>query len=254
MAENGTLTLRNLTKAFVNEAGQRVPVLSGLDLVVKRGEFVWPCWGPRGGGKTTLLRILLGLEAPSGGEVLVGGTTPREGRVAAGAVFQQNSLFPWKRVLNNVTFPLELRGVSPAAARKKAMELLKLVRLEHAARSFPYELSGGMQQRASIARALAKDAGVLLMDEPFGALDDRTRHVLQEALLDIWRDRGLTILFVTHNIEEALVMGTRVVVMGRGAVLRDEAVDMPRPRDPLSPEFAERFLALRTAFAEAVEK
>jgi ABC-type nitrate/sulfonate/bicarbonate transport system ATPase subunit len=245
------IDIAGLRKVFINEDGQSVPVIDGLDLTVAPGEFV-SVLGPTGCGKTTLLRILLGLESADAGRVRIAGSEPQAGRVPAGAVFQQNSLLPWKRVIKNVVFPMDMKGVGRREARRRAMELLRIVQLEKAARAFPYELSGGMQQRASIARALAHEAGIMLMDEPFGALDDRTRRVLQRALLQIWRDRSLTIVFVTHNIEEALLMGDRVIVMGRGVILEDERIELPRPRDPLSEDFAEMFLRLRTTFAAAV--
>ncbi len=245
------IQVKGLKKAFINEAGKQVPVLDGLDLTMEPGEFVC-LLGPTGCGKTTLLRILLGLESATTGRVLVADTPPQAGKVPAGAVFQQHSLLPWKKVIHNVTFPLEMKGVGKRAARRTAMELLRIVRLEKAARAFPYALSGGMPPRASIARALAHGAGILLMDEPFGALDDQTRRVLQDAVLEIWRERGLTILFITHNIEEALLMGSRVVVMGRGRILEDEKIDLLRPRDPLSDDFARLFLHVREIFATAI--
>jgi len=246
------LEARGLSKTFPTHEGSILTVLEGLDLAVKAGELVC-LLGPTGCGKTTLLRILLGLEKADSGTVLVAGVEPEEGHVPAGAVFQQNALLPWKSVLDNVAFPMEMRGTSRGRAREKALELLRLVRLEKASRAFPYELSGGMQQRASIARALAHDAGILLMDEPFGALDDQTRRVLQNILLDIRRERGSTILFVTHNIEEAIILGDRVLVMGRGRLLEDERIDLDRPRDPLDERFAARLLKLRALFAAAVD-
>ena len=243
--------IRNLEKRFITEAGEAVPVFRGLHLQVQKGEFL-VLLGPTGCGKTTLLRMLLGLEPFSAGEVRVAGVPPVSGRVPAGVVFQQNTLFPWKKVVRNVAFPLEMRGADRREAQIKALEFLRLVRLEEGAESYPYELSGGMQQRAALARALANEAGILFMDEPFGALDDAMRRTLQEVLLEIHRARGLTVLFVTHNIEEALLLGTRVAVMGREKILKEETVALPRPRDPLSPAFTEHLLRLRRDFAAAV--
>ena len=240
-----------LTKVFTTEDGVSVPVLDSLDLRVDEGSFV-TLLGPTGCGKTTLLRILVGLESATRGTARVSGRAPLAGRVPAGVVFQQNSLLPWRRVLSNVTFPLEMKGVRRRVARERAHDLLRLVGLEHAARAYPYELSGGMQQRAAMARALAYDARILLMDEPFGALDDQTRRTLQGTMLDLWRARHLTVLFITHNIEEALLLGDRVVVLGHGRVLEDQRVALPRPRDPLNTAFTDQLLALRRIFVRAV--
>ncbi|MBN2492576.1 MAG: ABC transporter ATP-binding protein [Planctomycetes bacterium] len=252
MAQPAAIAVQGLGKVFRRGDGLSVAALAGLDLVVEERAFV-TLLGPTGCGKTTLLRILLGLEAPSGGSVRVAGRVPVEGQVPAGAVFQQHSLLPWRRALANVMFPLEMRGVRRRAARRQALDLLRLVGLEEAAGAFPHELSGGMQQRVAIARALAHNASILLLDEPFGALDDRTRRLLQAVLLDIWESRQLTVLFVTHNIEEALTLGDRILVLGQGRILEDHAVPLARPRDPLSDAFAAELLALRRVFAAAAE-
>ena len=244
------IEVRGLMKTFVREDGVPMPVLEDLNLSVAEGEFV-SLLGPTGCGKTTLLRTLLALEDVTAGEVRVGGRPPVAGQVPAGIVFQQNSLLPWRRVLANVTFPLEMRGVPRRSARAEAMDLLHLVRLDQAAGAYPYELSGGMQQRAAIARALAHNARILFLDEPFGALDDRTRRVLQTVLLDLWRARRLTVLFVTHNIEEALIVADRILVMGRGRILEDRPVNLSRPRDPLGDAFAAELLDLRRVSAAA---
>jgi ABC-type nitrate/sulfonate/bicarbonate transport system ATPase subunit len=250
MTEVFAIEARKLGKVFQTQDAGEVAVFKDLDLSIRTGEFAI-LLGPTGCGKTTLLRLAIGLEAPTSGSAWVGGLPAAAGKVPAGIVFQQNALLPWKRVLNNVTFPLEIKGVRRAEAREKAMELLSLVGLEANARSYPYELSGGMQQRTSIARALAHDARILLLDEPFGALDVETRHSLQQMLLRIWKEREMTILFVTHNIEEALLLGSRVLVMGRGQILEDHQVDLERPRDPISPAFSEQLLELRRVMAKA---
>ncbi len=247
MADRAFVEIRGLVKTYSTERGERVRVFTGLDLAVARGELL-SILGPTGCGKTTLLRILSGFEEWDQGEVLVEGRAPRPGKVPFALVFQQNTLFPWRRVLSNVALPLEWKGIPKKEARARAGELLELVGLGGVERAFPYELSGGMQQRAALARALAQEAPALLMDEPFGALDDRTRRELQGTLAEIRERRGLTVLFVTHNIEEALLLGTRVVVLGGGRVLHQEKVNLPSPRDPLSPEFGRAYLELRLAF------
>lgn len=238
-----SISLRGLRKHYPAEGGVK-EVLRGLDLTVRRGELVC-LLGPTGSGKTTLLRLLAGLESPDEGVIALHGER-------IGVVFQQSALLPWRRVMENVTFPLELQGVSRARAQAEARELLRLVRLESVERAYPWELSGGMQQRAAIARGLAADRNVLLLDEPFGALDDPTRIALQEMLLDVWEERKATVLFVTHNIEEALVLGDRILVLGGGRILEDETVALPRPRDRFSEPFVDAFVRLRRTFADAV--
>ncbi len=237
------IEIRGLSKTFVNEAGEEVSVLRGLDLTVAPGEFLCVL-GPTGGGKTTLLRLLTGLTPATSGHLRVGGSAPGRGD-PVGMVFQQNSLFPWRRVLANVTFPLTIRGIPRREAKARAREMLGLVRLGGAENAWPYELSGGMQQRAAIARALAAGGEILLLDEPFGALDEETRRALQEVLLRIHERRRMTVVFVTHNIEEALLLGNRIVVLGGGRIVAEERVRLPRPRDRLSPEFTEALIRLR---------
>jgi NitT/TauT family transport system ATP-binding protein len=239
------IRIRGLSKAFRNGDRAEVRVLEDIDLDVEPGQFV-SILGPTGCGKTTLLRLMTGLEEPDAGEIHL----ERE----AGMVFQQGSLLPWRRVERNVAFPLEMKGASRADALAAAHEALALVKLTGVGKAFPYELSGGMQQRAAIARALVGGREILLLDEPFGALDDQTRRRLQEALLEIRERRHTTILFVTHNIEEALVLGDRILVLGGGRILADEEVTLERPRDRFGDEFVETLMKLRRSFAEAVER
>ena len=215
MGGNPAVVIQGLVKAFGAEGGREVRVFSGLDLEVEEGELLC-LLGPTGCGKTTLLRILAGFEPWENGEVRVWGKAPQAGKVPFALVFQQNTLFPWRRILADVALPLELKGVPRKEARARAEELLSLVRLHGVERAFPYELSGGMQQRAALARALAQEAPGLLMDEPFGALDDRTRRELQEALVEIHGSGRLTVVFVTHNIEEALSVADRAGVLHQG--------------------------------------
>jgi sulfonate transport system ATP-binding protein len=245
------ITTTGLAKSFSTPEGTPHRVLEGIDLTVEPGEFVC-LLGPTGCGKTTLLRVITGLEEATAGEVRVGDDGVPGRAASVGMVFQQNSLLPWRRIDRNVAFPLEMAGMPRSQARARAREYLKLVRLENVERAFPYELSGGMQQRAAIARALATGSNILLLDEPFGALDDQTRIVLQEVLLDIWAERKATVLFVTHNIEESLVLGDRILVLGGGRILSDERVDLARPRDRFSTEFVDALVRLRRTFASAV--
>jgi ABC-type nitrate/sulfonate/bicarbonate transport system ATPase subunit len=202
------LETRQLSKRY------QIPVLEQLDLAVRAGEFVCLI-GPNGCGKTTLLRILAGLERPDAGSVLVDGrpvdlTAPHLHKI--GMVFQEPRLLPWKSVLDNIVRCLKPLGVAGQAAKTRAREYLSLVGLDGFERYYPSRLSGGMQQRASIARALAVDPEILLMDEPFSALDPETRRIMQDEVVNIWRATGKTIIFVTHSIQEALHIGTRVVL------------------------------------------
>jgi NitT/TauT family transport system ATP-binding protein len=204
---------RGLSITFGSGASQTV-ALSGVDLAIRRGEFV-SLIGPSGCGKTTLLRAIADLEAPTGGSLVVNGKTAAEARRerAYGYVFQAPALYPWRNIERNVMLPLEIMGLPPAERQARAARNLELVGLAEFGRKFPWQLSGGMQQRASIARALSFEPALLLMDEPFGALDEITRDGLNVHLLDVWRRTGMTVVFVTHSIPEAVYLSTRIVVM-----------------------------------------
>lgn len=205
--------------------------LESLDLVVEPGEFVC-LLGPSGCGKSTALSAVAGFVEARDGAVIVDGRPVRGPGADRGMVFQQYSLFPWKTVLENVAFGPRMQGASRAEARRRAKEHLELVGLAGFADKYPATLSGGMQQRVGIARALVNRPSVLLMDEPFGALDAQTRGLMQENLLRIWSEIRSTIIFVTHDVDEALFLADRVVVMSAapGRVLLDLFVDLPRPR------------------------
>ena len=191
-----------------------VEALSNVDLTIGDGEFV-SLIGPSGCGKTTLLRVIADLEQPTGGSILVNGLTPEAARLKRqyGYVFQAPALYPWRTVEANVRLPLEIMGYSRAEQAERAARNLALVNLEGFAKKYPWQLSGGMQQRASIARALSFDPKLLLMDEPFGALDEIVRDSLNLQLLRLWRETGKTVVFVTHSIPEAVFLSTRIVVM-----------------------------------------
>jgi NitT/TauT family transport system ATP-binding protein len=233
------LHIRDVSKVFVSEKGEPVEALSQIDLEVDDKEFIC-ILGPSGCGKTTLLRIIAGLEDASSGSVETvrgdaGGPVPK-----TAMIFQEYSLYPWRSVLDNISFGLELSGASRETRDEAAHRYIELVGLKGFEQSYPYELSGGMRQRVAVARALAIEPDVLLMDEPFGALDAQTRNRLQKEILDIWDKTRKTILFVTHSVDEAVYLADRIVVLtGRpGSVREIISVDLPRPRDRTSAEFA----------------
>ncbi|MFC4798836.1 ABC transporter ATP-binding protein [Neobacillus sp. GCM10023253] len=223
------LHINEVNKQFLNQ-NEVSTVLSDINLEIKEGEFV-SILGPSGCGKSTLLSIVAGLTKPSSGEVLLNGqpiTKPGRDR---GMVFQQPALFPWMTVEENVMFPLR-KEMKKKEARETAHQFLKMVQLSNYTKHSPHELSGGMQQRVAIARALSMNPKVLLMDEPFGALDEQTRSRLHTELEKIWLETRKTILFVTHSISESIKLSDRIVVMGTrpGVVLEDIHVKIPRPR------------------------
>ncbi len=208
-----------------------VRALSGVSLNIAKGEFV-SFIGPSGCGKTTLLRAVADLEAPTGGMIKVNGMTPAQARAARayGYVFQAPALYPWRTVAGNIALPLEIMGVGKAERRKRVERGLELVNLKGFGPKFPWQLSGGMQQRASIARALSFDPDLLLMDEPFGALDEIVRDMLNQQLLELWARTSKTVLFVTHSIPEAVFLSTRIVVMSPRPGRIQEVIDCPFPR------------------------
>lgn len=229
------ITVAGLTHAF-RARGGAVPALDGIDLDIAPGEFVTLA-GPSGCGKTTLLRLVAGFAAPTTGSITVGDEPVAGPGPDRGVVFQQPTLYPWLDVRRNVALGPKLRGVGKAERLATADRYLELVGLSDAAERRPYELSGGMQQRAQIARVLAGDPEVVLMDEPYGALDALTRERLQNELLALWRTTGKTILFITHSVDEAVFLGSRVLVMSPrpGRIVFDELVPFSADAD-LAPE------------------
>lgn len=228
--------IRNIKKEFSSRktdgsSGTMVS-LGDISFDVADGEFI-SILGPSGCGKTTLLRIIAGLETQTSGDVIVNGETIDGPSPKRGMVFQEYSLFPWKTVIDNVSFGLRMQGISTSEAREKALGYLELVGLSEFADSYPNALSGGMKQRVAIARALANEPDILLMDEPFGALDAQTRNNLQNELLRIWAEKKLTILFVTHSVDEAVYLSDKIIVLSeRPATIKKEiTVDIPKPRD-----------------------
>jgi len=217
-----TVELQRVTKVFPAGGGS-LTALDDISLTVRKGEFVCLI-GASGCGKSTLLNLVAGLDKPTSGEVARAGEPS--------FMFQEAALFPWLSVERNIELPLQLARVPKAQRRQRVRELLELVRLSQFAERQPHELSGGMRQRVSLARALAKDAEVLLMDEPFGALDAMTRDILHDELERIWQGTGKTVLFVTHNVREAARLGDRIVLLTSrpGRVAEEFVVDLPRPR------------------------
>jgi NitT/TauT family transport system ATP-binding protein len=241
------LSLQDVSMSFgASDSGQLVRALQQIDLEIRSGEFA-SLIGPSGCGKSTLLRLLGDLLAPTSGTIRVNGKTPRQARLSReyGIVFQQPVLYEWRTVLQNVQLPLEVMSVPARERRERAAALLSLVGLTDFAERYPWELSGGMQQRVSIARALSFRPSVLLMDEPFGALDEMTRERLNRELLNIWSETRTTVVFVTHSVAEAVFLSDRIVVMsprpGRIDTVID--VDLPRPREADARE-ARRFFEL----------
>ncbi len=237
-----------LQKEFVDEeTGRRVLALDKMDLAVADGEFLC-LLGPSGCGKSTFLLIVAGLETASAGRVTLDGRALGGPGPDRGVLFQQLALFPWRTAIDNVAFGLEMQGRPRAECRARAADHLKLVGLEGFERAFPHEMSGGMQQRVAIARLLAHEPEVLLMDEPFGALDAQTRMQMAEELTRIWQQTRKTVLFVTHSVDEAIYLGDRVAVMSRrpGRIKTILEVPLSRPRDVTGEEFnALRRLLLR---------
>jgi NitT/TauT family transport system ATP-binding protein len=238
------ISARNLDLTFQTDDGP-VHALKDVSLDVEQGDFV-SFIGPSGCGKTTFLRVMADLEQPTGGTITVNGTSPEEARMARayGYVFQAAGLYPWRTIGGNIQLPLEIMGYDKADMAERVARVLELVELGGFEKKYPWQLSGGMQQRASIARALAFDADLLLMDEPFGALDEIVRDHLNEQLLHLWDRTGKTIAFVTHSIPEAVYLSTKIVVMSPRPGRITDVIDSPLPKErPLdirdTPEFLE---------------
>ncbi|MGF3497896.1 MAG: ABC transporter ATP-binding protein [Methanolinea tarda] len=233
------LVLDSISKSFSLADGSTVDALSGISLAVADSEFV-SVLGPSGCGKTTLLRIVAGLETPRSGTITLDGERIAGPSPRMAMIFQEYSLYPWRTVIDNIEFGLEIRGMTREERKKRAIEYLDLVGLRDFAERFPYELSGGMRQRVAVARALAIDPAILLMDEPFGALDAQTRNRLQRELLDIWEKTRKTVLFVTHSVDEAVYLSDRIVVLTPrpGRIREIVPIGLPRPRERTDVEFA----------------
>jgi len=245
------LTVRGLRKSFLSD-GQERTVFDGLTFDVHRREFICVI-GPSGCGKSTFIRIVAGLDECSGGELLLDGKPVGGPGPDRGMVFQGYTLFPWLTVKRNVMFGLEMQGKGRETADVEARQWLDMVGLAHVENSYPHELSGGMKQRVAIARALANEPRILIMDEPFGALDAQTRAQMQSYLLQIWKKVDVTVLFITHDLDEAIYLADRILVLGAnpGRVLEFIENPVPRPRTPdqcVTPEF----MAIRHRLEELI--
>jgi NitT/TauT family transport system ATP-binding protein len=244
---DGKIVVDGIDKRFRSESGV-VEALRDVNFAVTEGEFVCLI-GASGAGKTTLFRIIAGLEPASKGTVWLDGEPIDGPGMDRGMVFQEYGLFPWRTVMGNVTFGLEQRGLDSTARRDRAQEMIDLVGLDGFEDSYPKELSGGMKQRVGIARALAVDPEILLMDEPFGSVDAQTKGRLHDELLDIWSATNKTVLFVTHDVDEAVTLADRVVVLtgSPGSVHEVVEIDLDRPRSRTDDAFAEYEQQLRDA-------
>ncbi len=248
------LQVRGVAKRFAGQHGQSTLALQATDLAVAENDFI-TILGPSGCGKSTLLRIVAGLETQSEGEVLLDGARITGAGADRGMVFQSYTLFPWLTVLDNVCFGLRERGLPREEQLAIAHDFIAKVGLKGFANHFPKQLSGGMQQRTALARALANNPRMLLMDEPFGALDHQTRELMQELLLGLWEQQRKTVLFVTHDIDEAVFMASRVVVMSArpGRIKLDRPVPLAHPRH-YSVKTSAAFSELKAELTEAVRE
>ena len=250
IVQNDLIEIRDVEKVYKTHQGEPVHALTGVNLSIRRDEFV-SVIGPSGCGKSTLMRILAGLDIQTGGTAMINRQVIRGPRPDVGVVFQQATLLPWRTVLENVHLPATLRGIDRT---QRARDLLELVSLSGFAEKYPFELSGGMQQRVAICRALICDPEILLMDEPFGALDAITREQMNIELARIQAEQKKTIVFITHSIPEAVFLGDRIVVMSArpGSISEVRDVEMPRPRTLETmrlPRFAAMCTELRYSFA-----
>jgi NitT/TauT family transport system ATP-binding protein len=230
------IVIKNVSKVF--DAGRQVVALQDISLEIPGGQFAC-LLGPSGCGKSTLLNAVAGFSLPTSGSITTDGAQVQGPGPDRGMVFQEYALFPWMTVEQNVGFGLEIKGMPKAEIARRVADLLGILSLSDFRQRYPKDLSGGMRQRVAIARVLALDSPIMLMDEPFGALDALTRRNLQDELLRIWAELKKTIIFVTHSIEEAIYLADRIIVMTYrpGTVKRDILVDLPRMRDPAAPEF-----------------
>ena len=238
MADNREvrIKIRGLKKSFTDKKHNTLQVLDGLSLDVYKNEFL-VILGPGQCGKTVLLNLILGLDTPDEGTIEFSGGTPAKGEI--GMVFQRYALFPWKTVIQNVEACPKFHGVDKARRREEAQALIKLVGLAGFENAYPAALSGGMKQRVGIARAYATNADIMLMDEPYGQMDIKLRYYLEDEVLRLWRETGSTVIFITHNIEEAVYLAQRCLIMSPKptTIKKERVIDLPHPRNIADPEF-----------------
>jgi NitT/TauT family transport system ATP-binding protein len=252
MTSAPAIALRDVGKVFVRDDGGAVNVLNGVSFEIAAGSFVCLV-GRSGSGKSTILNMIAGLIEPSSGAIAFADGDVKRPRLDIGYMTQKETLLPWRDVLQNVAMPLEVRGVAKSVRESRARELLHVVGLSDAEKRYPRELSGGMARRASLARMLSSDPALLLLDEPFGALDAQLRGELQTELLRLWAGSGKTIVFVTHDIDEALILADRVIVLQSGGrIAVDTTVDFQRPRVGREVRLAPAFLDLHDRFLDAL--
>lgn len=234
------ILIENINKTFLTKEEITVNALKGINLEIEQNDFVCII-GPSGCGKSTLLRIIAGLDNSTSGKIIFEGEELKATSKDIGMVFQNYSLLPWKTVEDNISLGLEFSGINKKERLKVSEKYLNLIGMSKFSKAYPYELSGGMQQRVAIARALANDPKVLLMDEPFGALDAHTRIILQKELLKIWEKNKKTILFVTHSVDEAIYLADKIIIMSSspGEIKEIVNVDMKRPRERSNPKYGE---------------
>mgnify|MGYP004724162655 CR=1 FL=1 len=249
------LELKDVTATFPFADGRTLTALDHMDLAVEQGELV-ALVGPSGCGKSTVLNLLAGQVVPTRGEVLVAGQAVKQVPPSVGYISQADALLPWRTVLDNVALAMELRGTARKARREIARDLMDKMGLGGFENSFPRELSGGMKKRAAIARVLAVDPAVLMMDEPFAPLDALTRQRLQDEILSLWESTGRTILYVTHDLTEAITLADRVVLLSHrpGRVAGEYRIDLPRPRRVMDVKFSPRFVELEQAIWQDLQR
>lgn len=249
------ISFRRVSQFFATRSIQPTQALGQVSLDIQAGEFVCLI-GPSGCGKTTLMHLLAGFVKPTDGEVFFNGQAVKGPGPERGVVFQEYALFPWMTARQNVEFGLRAQKVPGSERKRRALRALDRVHLSHAADRYPHELSGGMRQRIAVARSLVVEPQVLLMDEPFAAVDAMTRATLQNDLLQLWKETGVSVLFVTHNIDEALFLAQRIVVMAAhpGTVREDITIDLPYPRQRGSLEFAQHYTHIESTLAGGYDK
>lgn len=234
-----SLEIKHLSKSFCDpETDGATLVLDDISLTVKKGSFI-SVIGPSGCGKTTLLRIIAGLEPATGGSILINGSSPDEPWKQVGFVFQEYALFPWRRVWENIAFGLEMKGIPRSERRSRAYALIKRFGLEGSQDQYPREISGGMKQRVALARTMITEPDIILMDEPFGALDSQTRTQMREFLLEVWQQSKKTILFITHSIDESVFLSQKVIGLSHrpAACCLELPIELPYPRNVTSSDF-----------------